>query len=188
MSAKDLPDSRTLIEAARAAMNAVQPARGDTPDAIAAKRRQAASRALDAWAPHIDELADFAGVAAFLGLKGPNSLKRNAYRIRSDGSRMMPDPDATFGRTPAFKYRSIVLSQAEAPGRGHPAMLHGPRPGPADYAVAYEAYLRNDGNLDATAKELSLQPATVTRRIARHQALAGQAGELDGPPVAEGGG
>jgi hypothetical protein len=127
MPVPDLPEARILIDAARAAMEQVPPSSRDTPDQARLKRRDAAGKALDRWKPGIDELADFAGVAAFLGLKGPDSVKRNRFRVRGDGTRAMPEPAQVFGRTPAWTYRSIVINQAEAPGRGHPGMLRGPR-------------------------------------------------------------
>jgi hypothetical protein len=39
-----------------------------------------------AFGNRIDELADVANVAAFLGLKGPDSVKRNRHRTRADGT------------------------------------------------------------------------------------------------------
>jgi hypothetical protein len=130
-----LPDAKTLIGAARAAMAAIPglpagPEDGGTARArakaeTAARRHEAASTALDQWAPAIDEMTDLAGAARFLGLKGPDSLRRRKFRIRADGTREWPGPDATFGRSAAWKYRTIVIHQAAAPGRGHPGATLG---------------------------------------------------------------
>jgi hypothetical protein len=124
MTPAELPDAKDLIAAARAAMADAQ----NIPSAPAAareKRRETANKVLDQWKPAIDELTDFAGAAAFLGLKGPDSLKRLKYSPRVDGTPGWPEPDQKFGRTPAWKYRTIVLHRAESPGRGHPGATLG---------------------------------------------------------------
>ena len=117
-----LPDAAVLIEAARTAMREAQGTRRDP--------AKSANRALDRWAPGIDQLTDIAGAARFLGLKSVHSLRRNLWRTRADGTRAWPEPDQVFaggfgGDTPAWTYRTIVLHRAEAPGRGHPGATLG---------------------------------------------------------------
>ena len=106
----------------------------------AARRRTAASKALDQWAPAIDDLTDQIGAAKFTGLTY-NSVRRKRNRIRADGTREWPEPDPRFrrdegeesrfpGGTGARKsalwtYRAIVLHLADAPGRGHPGATLG---------------------------------------------------------------
>ena len=126
MTETNLPDAATLIEAAREAMRGVQPVPRD-PLKAAEKRRHAASRMLDQWAPGIDRIVGLAEVAGFLGLRGPDALRRRQWRVRADGSRDWPEPDVEFGQSRAghvkgWKLRTIVLHQAEAPGRGHHAL------------------------------------------------------------------
>lgn len=113
-----MPDAATLIGVARQAMREVQPVPRD-PAAAAEKRHRAASKALDQYAPAIDELVDLAGAAAFLGLRGPDSLRRRQWRARADGTPDWPEPDVELGQSKGWKLRTIVLHQAEAPGRGH---------------------------------------------------------------------
>ena len=103
MAETHLPDAAILIQAAR----------GEGP------------RALDRWAPAIDQLTDLAGAARFLGLKGPDSIRRRMTRTRADGTRKWPVPDQRFGRSPAWTYRTLVLHYAAAPGRGHPGAALG---------------------------------------------------------------
>lgn len=91
----DLPDLRDLVELVRAQ----------------------GPKALDQYAPEIDELANMTEAAAFLGIK-PESLSRSRQKVRSDGSRYGPEPDRTFGRSPAWRYRSLVLHKVSAPGLG----------------------------------------------------------------------
>lgn len=116
MTGTNLPDADTLITAARKAMTEA----GDDPD----RRRQAATRALDAWAPAIDQYADVAGAALFTGLAA-ESIRRMKRRLREDGTRQWPEPDSRFGGSPVWHYRTIVIARAEAPGHGHPGMRLG---------------------------------------------------------------
>ena len=110
----NLPPAPVLIEAARAAMN----------EASAHKRNpvKAANRALDRWKPAIDQPTDTAGAAAFLGYKNPATVTRMRApdRTRADGTPEWPAPDHRYGRSDVWRYRTIVLSRAAAPGRGHP--------------------------------------------------------------------
>lgn len=110
-----------LIEAARQAANEAKNLPAD-PVKAAERRRQAASRALDAWKPAIDELADFAAAARFLGVRDADTLRRRQFRVRLDGTRGWPGPDAELGASKGWYYRSIVLHEAMAPGRGPRAM------------------------------------------------------------------
>lgn len=109
-----LPDAATLVAVARAAMAAT-----------GARKREAASRALNRYAPGIDQYTDMAGAAVFLGLKGKNSIRRRTTRTRADGTREWPEPDETFGRTPVWSYRTLVIHKAESPGQGHPGATLG---------------------------------------------------------------
>lgn len=122
-----LPDAATLIAAARQAMNEI-PADPLNREKTTAARRRAASKALDQWAPAIDGQTDFAGAAAFLGAR-PDTLKRRRWRARADGSPDWPKPDIEVGRTPGWTYRTIVLHQAETPGRGRHGAATAPIPG-----------------------------------------------------------
>src|SRR5580704_15044573 len=114
----NLPDAATLIEVARQAMREVQPIPRD-PAAATEKRRRIAGKALDQYAPAIDEVVDLTGAAAFLGLRGPDSLRRRQWRARADGTPDWPKPDLELGQSKGWKLRTIVIHQAEAPGRGH---------------------------------------------------------------------
>jgi hypothetical protein len=91
----DLPDVRDLVELVRAQ----------------------GPGALDQYAPEIDALADTARAAAFLGIK-PESLSRSRQKIRADGTPYGPVPDQTFGRSPVWRYRTLVLHKVSAPGLG----------------------------------------------------------------------
>jgi hypothetical protein len=125
----ELPGAATLIEAARQAMREVP----DDPldrERTTARRRRAASSALDQWVPVVDEITDLAGAAVFLGAR-LDTLKRRRWRARADGTPDWPRPDIEVGRTAGWKYRTIVLHQAEAPGRGHHGQATAPIPGDA---------------------------------------------------------
>jgi hypothetical protein len=126
MSATALPHADELIAAAKQAMEEAEPLPAN-PAAATSKRRQAANRVLDQWKPAIDELTDPAGAAEFLGLAGRDSIRKKQFRTRIDGTPEWPEPDQRFGRSPAWAYRTIVIHLAEAPGRGHPGMVRGPR-------------------------------------------------------------
>lgn len=100
------------------------------PERARQKRREAASKALDQWAPAIDAMTDLAGAARFLGLKSATSLRQNKFRKRADGSPAWPEPDDSFGklgrgRSDVWKLRTIVIHRAESPGRGHPGATLG---------------------------------------------------------------
>lgn len=127
----DLPDVSVLVEAARQAMSGA-PAPGD-PVAADEARRQAASEALDRWAPAIDEVVDLDGAAGFLG-KSPDYVQRRRYRARGDGTRDWPEPDVEFGRASrGWKLRTIVVHQATGRRRGQHGSSLAPVPG--DVAV-----------------------------------------------------
>jgi len=113
-----LPDAAYLTEVARTAMRDIQPVPRD-PAAVPEKRRQAAGKALDPWAPGIDEVVDLAGAAVFLGAPSADAVKRRQYRARADGTRDWPRPDVEFGRSKGWKLRTIVVHQAEGNRRGH---------------------------------------------------------------------
>jgi len=70
-----------------------------------------ASRALDPWAPAVDELADAAAAARFLGLK-----VTTVYMERWRGT--WPPSDVPLGRSGLWRYRTLVLHRAQMPGRG----------------------------------------------------------------------
>lgn len=127
MAEMNLPDAAMLIEAAREAMRTVR----DDPldrEQTAARRRRVASKALDQWKPAIDEQTDLPGAAEFLGAR-LDTLKRRRWRARADGTPDWPKPDIEVGRTLGWSYRTIVLHQAEAPGRGHHGSATAPIPG-----------------------------------------------------------
>lgn len=111
-----LPSAQALIDVACEAMRAHP-----------GEPVEAASQALDRWAPAIDQLADTSRAAAFLGYTSPHTVKRKRWRTRADGSPEWPKPEPgnTFGRSPAWPYRAIILHLAQAPGRGHPGMTLG---------------------------------------------------------------
>jgi hypothetical protein len=100
-----LPPKDELIAAAREAMAGVKGK---------AARRAAARRALNQYAPAIDQLADVAAATEFMGF-ARGTIARISQRIREDGSREWPEPDLRVGGRPAWKYRSIVICRAEAP-------------------------------------------------------------------------
>ena len=82
--------------------------------------------ALDAYAPQIDKLVDSAKAGPWVGIKA-GSISRKRQRTRVDGTPEWPAPDDTFGRSPVWSYRTLVVHLAAAPGRGHPGMARGPR-------------------------------------------------------------
>jgi hypothetical protein len=126
--AEGLPPAQALIDIARTAAMKAAPAIPDDPDKAAEAREtrlQAAASALNQWAPAVDQMTDIAGAAAFLGRKSDHSIRRKRFRPRADGTMEWPEPDATFGRSPAWKYRTIVAHLAAAPGRGHPGATLG---------------------------------------------------------------
>lgn len=119
-----LPAAAELVEVARTAMREAGGLPSD-PGLARQKRREAASMALDRWAPDIDAMTDLAGAAKFLGLKSAVSLRQNKFRTRADGTPAWPDPDDSFGvvgrgRSDVWKLRTIVIHRAESPGRGGP--------------------------------------------------------------------
>jgi hypothetical protein len=126
MLATGLPPAAELIGYAKAAMEQAGPLPANPASAVS-MRRQAASKALDQWKPQIDQLTDMEGAAAFLGLAGADSVRRKRHRTRTDGTPEWPAEDKMFGRSPAWMFRTIVIHLAEAPGRGHPGMVRGPR-------------------------------------------------------------
>jgi len=77
----------------------------------------AASRALDAYAPAVDEVADAPAIAEWLGISSA-SIYRERSRTRADGSAAWPEPDGKFGRSGVWRYRTIVLHRASMPGQG----------------------------------------------------------------------
>lgn len=134
-----LPDAQELIRIAREAMAQVPavPA-GATERArklAAERRRKAASRALDRFAPAIDEEIDTTAAAAFVGYADPGTIRTLRRRTRADGTRYWPEPDRKFspssdplgrgGGSAVWKYRTIVIAQAEAPGKGRTTVPDG---------------------------------------------------------------
>lgn len=99
----ELPDAVALIQRVR--------------DALTEGRRADADRFLDECGPAIDELADIPTIAAWLGIS-PSSIYRERSRRRADGSAAWPEPDSEFGRSGAWRYRTVVLHRASQPGRG----------------------------------------------------------------------
>jgi hypothetical protein len=133
-----LPPAAELIDAAREAMRAIPDPPGATEklkQAVAKQRRAAANRILDQWAPAIDQMTDSSGAAAFMGYASGDTIRRLRRQTRADGTRGWPEPDTVFGwqqdgpslgggapraKMQAWKFRTIVLAKAEAPGRGAP--------------------------------------------------------------------
>jgi hypothetical protein len=74
---------------------------------------------LDKYAPDIDSLHDTADIAAWAGLS-PRSLSTMRTRTRPDGTAQFPEPDETFGRSPAWKPRTVAEFYARSPGPGRP--------------------------------------------------------------------
>lgn len=99
----ELPAAETVVDAARKAL------RGGT--------AEDARRALDAFAPAVDELADVAAAAQWLGMSKA-SVYRERSRVRADGTPGWPAEDAMFGRSPAWTYRTLALHRAGMPGQG----------------------------------------------------------------------
>lgn len=97
------PDAATLVAQVRKVMS-----EGTAEDA---------GRLLDQYAPEIDELADVSAAADWLGISA-SSIYRERSRQRADGSAAWPAPDAKFGRSGAWRYRTLVLHRAGMPGRG----------------------------------------------------------------------
>lgn len=73
--------------------------------------------ALDVYAPAIDQLADVAAAAAWLGVSRA-SIYRERSRTRADGAPAWPDADETAGRSGMWRYRTLVLHRASMPGKG----------------------------------------------------------------------
>lgn len=82
--------------------------------------------ALDAYAPEIDALADIPAIAEYLGVKTA-SIYRDRARMRTVGATpRWPDPEPFPGRTPFWKWRTIIVYRATMPGPGN--RVRGPRP------------------------------------------------------------
>jgi hypothetical protein len=123
-----LPPAQALIDIARTAAMKAAPAIPDDPDKAAKAREarlKAASKALNQWAPDVDQMTDIAGAAVFLGRKSDHSIRRKRFRTGADGTPEWPPPDRVFGRSPVWTYRTIVAHLAIAPGRGHPGVTLG---------------------------------------------------------------
>lgn len=88
---------------------------------------------LDQCEPIIDELADATRLAEWTGLK-PGSIYRMSQRTLSDGSPEWPEQDDRFGNSKVWRYRTIVVHRAAAPGRGAPGRPRPPRRQPAPIA------------------------------------------------------
>lgn len=99
----DLPAASELVAVAR--------------EALGAGTMEDASRALDVYAPAIDQLADVTAAAEWLGISRA-SIYRERSRTRADGAPAWPASDATFGRSGAWRYRTLVLHRAGMPGQG----------------------------------------------------------------------
>lgn len=85
-------------------------------DLVAEVRRDGPG-VLDAYVPAIDQLADAPQIAGWLGIQA-----RTIYRERSrqrDGRPAWPDPEPLPGRSPLWKWRTIVLHRAASPGPGN---------------------------------------------------------------------
>lgn len=80
-------------------------------EAIAAVK-DAGPTALDQWAPDIDQPADAARIAAWLGI-----AKTTIHRARTGDRQAWAEPDQWFGRSPAWTYRTIAVFRAQ-PKRG----------------------------------------------------------------------
>ena len=100
---EQLPESATIVEAIRPLLLAGQ--------------HDEAQQLLDNYMPAIDELADVPTAAQWLGIS-PASIYRERSRRRADGAPAWPAADAKFGRSSAWKYRTLALHRAGMPGRG----------------------------------------------------------------------
>jgi hypothetical protein len=114
-----LPAAADLAQAAR--------------DAIEAGRDP--SKALDAYAPAIDTLADAGTLAAWLGMSRA-SVYQERSRVNADGTPRWPAADETGGRSGLWRLRTVILHRATMPGqgsagRGRPRKLAGQAPGAA---------------------------------------------------------
>jgi hypothetical protein len=65
----------------------------------------------------VDDLADAKTLGDWLGI-GARTIHRarGADRVRADG-RSWPEPDEYFGRTPVWRYRTIIIYRAGQPAR-----------------------------------------------------------------------
>jgi hypothetical protein len=103
-----LAPAAEIVEAIRAAR-----AEGGTPAQI--ERR--VSKALKAFEPAVDELADADSVAAWLGVKR-ESIYREQSRALADNTPSWPEADLTAGRSKLWRYRTIAMYRASMPGKG----------------------------------------------------------------------
>lgn len=83
--------------------------------AIAAGRDPA--KALDAYTPAIDVLADAGTLAEWLGMTRA-SVYQERSRVNADGAPRWPAADVTGGRSGLWRLRTIVLHRATMPGQG----------------------------------------------------------------------
>lgn len=127
LAAAGPPPAAVVIAAARSAADALRD-RGLPHDPEAAREalELAASRALDAWAPGIDEETDLPGSAEWLGFPGPDSIRGRWRRRRIDGTPKWPEPHQKFGKN-VWTYREIAVHKALEPGRGRPGQRRGPQ-------------------------------------------------------------
>jgi hypothetical protein len=133
-----LPDAQTLINAARAAMATVPDAPPGAGDAaklrVVERRRRAASGALDAWKPAIDQEINTPQATVFMGYS-KGTIAKLRQRKRIDQTPEWPEPDNRYfpsddplgrgGGPVVWKVRTIIIARAEAPGRGHPGVTLG---------------------------------------------------------------
>jgi hypothetical protein len=126
-----LPDYEVLVQVAHQAMEAVPAVSPTASEAerrrYYERRRSAGSKALDVYKPVIDELADMTQAAAFLGYVDAGTVRRKLWRHRKDGTPEWPAHDMKIARSPAWRYRTIVVHLAMSPGRGSPGIQRGPR-------------------------------------------------------------
>lgn len=80
---------------------------------IAEVRRDGAP-ALDRYAPEIDELADIAKIAEYLGIQS-RTIYRERRRVRRTGGPRWPAPEPLPGYSPLWKWRTIILFRARSP-------------------------------------------------------------------------
>jgi hypothetical protein len=72
-------------------------------------------------------MTDMSGAAVFLRYKDVGTVQKKKFRARKDGTPEWPEPDLVFGRSPGWRYRTIIVHLAMSPGRGSPGIPRGPR-------------------------------------------------------------
>jgi hypothetical protein len=115
MEQRPMTEVPELLAPVAEVAEAIRAARAEGGTTAQVERRVA--KALKAFEPALDALADADALAAWLGVKR-ESIYREQSRSLADDTPSWPEPDFKAGRSKAWTYRTIALYRASMPGRG----------------------------------------------------------------------